>query len=241
MRCTGAECPAQLSRNLAHFVSRDAMDIDGLGSAIVEQLIAAGLVRTPADLYCLEREKVEALDRMGRQSTDNLLRAIEKSKENDLSRLLYAFGIRQVGAKAAKTLAQHFGSLEALQTATAEELTAVPDIGGITAENLVRWFAQEQAQDLIARLKAAGVNMQSLEQPVGDSFAGMTFVLTGALTRFTRDQAAHEIEARGGKASSSVSKKTTYVVAGENAGSKLKKANDLGIPVLTEAEFAAML
>ena len=241
LRCTGAECPAQLSRNLAHFVSRDAMDIDGLGSAIVEQLIAAGLVRTPADLYCLEREKVEALDRMGRQSTDNLLRAIEKSKENDLSRLLYAFGIRQVGAKAAKTLAQHFGSLEALQAATAEELTAVPDIGGITAENLVRWFAQEQAQDLIARLKAAGVNMQSLEQPVGDSFAGMTFVLTGALTRFTRDQAAYEIEARGGKASSSVSKKTTYVVAGENAGSKLKKANDLGIPVLTEAEFAAML
>lgn len=241
LRCTGAECPAQLSRNLAHFVSRDAMDIDGLGSAIVEQLIAAGMVKTPADLYCLEREKVEALDRMGKQSTDNLLRAIEKSKENDLSRLLYAFGIRQVGAKAAKTLAQHFGSLEALQAATMEELTAVPDIGGITAENLVRWFAQDQARDLIVRLQAAGVNTKSLDQPLGDSFAGKTFVLTGTLTRFTRDQATREIETRGGKAASSVSKKTSYVVAGENAGSKLKKANELGIPVLSEEEFLALL
>ena len=241
IRCTGAECPAQLSRNLAHFVSRDAMDIDGLGSAIVEQLIAAGMLRSPADLYFLEREKVEALDRMGDKSTDNLLRAIEKSKGNDLSRLLYAFGIRQVGAKAAKVLARQFQSLEALQQATAEELTAVPDIGAITADNLVRWFAQDQSKDLIARLKEAGVNFRSLQQPVGTSFAGKTFVLTGALTRFTREAATEEIEKRGGKAASSVSKKTTYVVAGENAGSKLKKAAELGVPVLSEEAFQAML
>ncbi len=241
IRCTGAECPAQLSRNLAHFVSRDAMDIDGLGSAIVEQLIAAGMLRSPADLYFLEREKVEALDRMGDKSTDNLLRAIEKSKGNDLSRLLYAFGIRQVGAKAAKVLARQFQSLEALQQATAEELTAVPDIGAITADNLVRWFAQDQSKDLIARLKEAGVNFRSLQQPVGTSFAGKTFVLTGALTRFTREAATEEIEKRGGRAASSVSKKTTYVVAGENAGSKLKKAAELGIPVLSEEAFQAML
>ena len=241
IRCTGAECPAQLSRNLAHFVSRDAMDIDGLGSAIVEQLIAAGMLRSPADLYFLEREKVEALDRMGDKSTDNLLRAIEKSKSNDLSRLLYAFGIRQVGAKAAKVLARQFQSLEALQQATVEELTAVPDIGAITADNLVRWFAQDQSKDLIARLKEAGVNFRSLQQPVGTSFAGKTFVLTGALTRFTREAATEEIEKRGGKAASSVSKKTTYVVAGENAGSKLKKAAELGVPVLSEEAFQAML
>ena len=241
VRCTGAECPAQLSRNLAHFVSRDAMDIDGLGSAIVEQLIAAGLVRSAADLYSLAREKVEALERMGDKSTDNLLRAIEGSKSNDLSRLLYAFGIRQVGAKAAKVLARHFQTLDALMAATAEELTAVPDIGAITADNLVHWFAQPQSQDLIGRLRAAGVNFRSLEAPVGTAFAGKTFVLTGALTRFTRDEATREIEARGGKAASSVSKKTSYVVAGENAGSKLKKATELGIPVLTEEEFQAML
>ena len=241
LRCTGAECPAQLARNLAHFVSRDAMDIDGLGSAIVEQLIAAGMLRSPADLYFLEREKVEALDRMGDKSTDNLLRAIEQSKGNDLSRLLYAFGIRQVGAKAAKVLARQFQSLEALQQATAEELTAVPDIGAITADNLVRWFAQDQSKDLIARLKEAGVNFRSLQQPVGTSFAGKTFVLTGALTRFTREAATEEIEKRGGKAASSVSKKTTYVVAGENAGSKLKKAAELGVPVLSEEAFQAML
>ena len=241
IRCTGAECPAQLSRNLAHFVSRDAMDIDGLGSAIVEQLIAAGMLRSPADLYFLEREKVEALDRMGDKSTDNLLRAIEKSKGNDLSRLLYAFGIRQVGAKAAEVLARQLQSLEAWQQATAEELTAVPDIGAITADNLVRWFAQDQSKDLIARLKEAGVNFRSLQQPVGTSFAGKTFVLTGALTRFTREAATEEIEKRGGKAASSVSKKTTYVVAGENAGSKLKKAAELGVPVLSEEAFQAML
>lgn len=241
IRCTGAECPAQLARNLTHFVSREAMDIDGLGSAIIEQLISAGLVHTAADLYSLDREQVEQLDRMGKQSTDNLLRAIEASKENDLSRLLNAFGIRQVGTKAAKVLARTFGSLDALMAATVEELTAVPDIGAITAENLTEWFADSQSKDLIERLRQAGVNFESHEQVQDTRFAGKTFVLTGALSLFTRDEATAKIEAFGGKAASSVSKKTTYVVAGENAGSKLKKANELGIPVLSEQEFLDML
>ena len=241
VRCTGAECPAQLVRNLTHFVSREAMDIDGLGSAIVEQLIAAGLLRSPADLYYLEREEVEKLDRMGKQSTENLLNAIEASKKNDLSRLINAFGIRQVGTKAAKVLARTFGSLDALMNASLEDLTAIPDIGGITAENVVSWFSEEQSRDMIRRLRQAGVNFDSYDQVQDTRFAGKTFVLTGALSLFTRDEATAKIEAFGGKAASSVSKKTTYVVAGENAGSKLKKANDLGIPVLSEQEFLEML
>jgi len=241
VRCTGAECPAQLARNLTHFVSREAMDIDGLGTAIVEQLINAKLLQSPADLYFLDRKKVEKLERMGKQSTDNLMRAIEASKDNDLWRLLNAFGIRQVGVKAAKVLAKTFGSLDSLMAATEEVLTAVPDIGAITAENLVRWFSDQQSQEMIARLREAGVNFESREQMDDTRFAGMTFVLTGALTLFTRDQATEKIESLGGKAASSVSKKTTYVVAGENAGSKLKKANDLGIPVLSERDFLEML
>lgn len=241
IRCTGAECPAQLLRNLAHFASRDAMDIDGLGIAVVELLVDAGLVKSAADLYYLESQSVAALERMGKRSAENLMDAIEKSKANDLSRLLYAFGIRQVGQKAAKTIAQHFGTLEALQNATVEELTAVEDIGMITADNLRRWFDNEQSQHLIKRLRQAGVNMTAAQQGSDRRFEGMTFVLTGALEHFTREEASVLIEERGGKASGSVSKKTTYVVAGEKAGSKLKKANELGIPVLTEAEFKAML
>lgn len=217
------------------------MDIDGLGSALVEQLIAAELVHTPADLYFLEREQVEKLDRMGKQSTDNLLRAIEASRENDVSRLINAFGIRQVGTKAAKSLARYFGNLDNLMAASEEELMAVPDIGGITAANLLAWFADPQSKDLIERLRRAGVNFQCHEQATDTRFAGITFVLTGALSLFTRDEATAKIEALGGKASGSVSKKTTYVVAGENAGSKLKKANDLGIPVLSEQDFLNML
>lgn len=241
VRCTGAECPAQLSRNLAHFVSREAMNIDGLGAAIIEQLIAADMLRSPADLYYLERDQVEKLDRMGKQSTDNLLRAVSDSKDNDLWRLLNAFGIRQVGVKAAKVLARTFGSLDALMETSVEDLTAVPDIGEITAQNLVQWFSDGQSREMINRLREAGVNFESREQVQDTRFAGMTFVLTGALTLFTRDEATAKIELFGGKASSSVSKKTTYVVAGENAGSKLKKANDLGIPVLTESDFLDMI
>ncbi len=241
VRCTGVECPAQLLRNLAHFASRDAMDIEGLGIAVVEGLVNGGLVKSAADLYFLEPQSVAALERMGKKSAENLIAAIEKSKENDLSRLLYAFGIRQVGQKAAKTLAQHFGTLEALQNATTEQLTEVDDIGGITAQNLRDWFDSEQSRHLIDRLLEAGVNMTATRQSTDRRFEGMTFVLTGALERFTRDEASALIEERGGKASGSVSKKTTYVVAGENAGSKLKKANELGIPVLTEEEFERML
>ena len=241
MRCTGAACPAQLIRNLSHFVSRDAMDIERLGSAIVEQLIQAGMVNSAADLYYLDWSAVEKLERMGAQSVKNLREAVEASKENDLSRLIYALGIRQVGVKAAKVLATEFGSMDRLMEASLEELTAVPDIGAITAENITRWFANPQSQQLIARLREAGVNFESRFRVQDERFKGMTFVLTGALSLFTRDEATTKIENFGGKAAASVSKKTTYVVAGENAGSKLKKANELGIPVLTEAEFLEMM
>lgn len=241
LRCTGAECPAQLVRNISHFVSRDAMDIDGLGEAIVQQLIDAGLVRSPADLYYLDPERVAALDRMGKQSTENLMKAIEASKENDLSRLLFAFGVRQVGAKAGKLLAQAFGNLDALMEAGVEDLTALRDIGLITAESLVSWFQNPQSRHMIERLREAGVNFESRVQITDRRFEGKTFVLTGALSLFTREEATERIERFGGKAAGSVSKKTSYVVAGENAGSKLRKANELGIPVLTEEEFLELL
>lgn len=241
MRCTGAECPAQLSRNLAHFASREAMDIDGLGSAIVDQLIEHKMLANPADLYQLDFERFAALPGQGQKSAENLRAAIERSKENDLSRLLAAFGIRQVGVKAAKTLAAHFGSLDALMQATAEQLAEVPDVGGITAESIRSWFNSPQSKDLIERLRAAGVNFESRSAVTDTRFAGMTFVLTGALSLFTRDEATEKIEAFGGKVSGSVSKKTSCVVAGENAGSKLKKANELGIRVMTEAEFLDLL
>ena len=241
IRCTGAECPAQLLRNLAHFASRDAMDIDGLGIAVVENLVNAGLVKTPGDLYFLDAGKVAELDRMGKRSAQKLLEAIERSKTRDLSRLLFAFGIRQVGQKAGKVLAARFRTLDALQSATLEELTGVDDIGAITAQSLLDWFASPQSQHLIGRLREAGVNMEAEEQGSDQRFAGMTFVLTGSLERFTRDEASKMIEDRGGKVSSSVSKKTSYVVAGAAAGSKLRKAQDLGVPVLTEEEFLALM
>ncbi len=241
MRCTGAECPAQLSRNLAHFVSREAMNIDGLGSAIIEQLIAEKMVANPADLYQLDYAAVAKLSGLGKKSAANLEAAIEASKRNDLARLLCALGIRQVGSKAAKVLAATFGSLDALMAASMEELTAVPDVGETTAQNILDYFASEQSQDLIARLRAAGVNFTSTDQIIDTRFAGKTFVLTGALTMFTREEATAKIEHFGGKAASSVSKKTSYVVAGENAGSKLRKANELGVPVLSEQEFLEML
>ena len=241
IRCTGAECPAQLLRNLIHFASRDAMDIDGVGPAVMRQLIESGLVSNPADLYDLRAEQLADLERMGTKSAQNAVDAIAKSKENDLWRLIFALGIRQVGAKAAKILAAHFGSMEALRRAAAEELTQIDDVGAVTADYIIRWMSSDQAADLLERLKAAGVNMESRQKLVDRRFAGMTFVLTGALSHFTREEAGEMIEQRGGKASASVSKKTTYVVAGENAGSKLKKAQELNIPVLSEEEFLALL
>ena len=241
IRCVSESCPAQKVRFLSHFASRDAMDIDGLGSAIVEQLTGEGLVETPADLYQLTVEQLEPLDRMGAQSAKNLVASIAKSKENDLWRLLFALGIRQVGAKAAKVLAQRFGTLENIQRASLEELTAVPDIGGITAGNIKSWFERPLNQTLIEELVAAGLNTKCLTEISDQRFAGKTIVVTGTLEQMTRQEATEKIESMGGKAAGSVSKKTSFVVAGPGAGSKLKKAQELGIQVLTEEEFLALL
>ena len=241
MRCTGIECPAQLVRNIAHFTSRDAMDIEGLGSAIVEQLVEAELIKSTADIYYLTLEDVKSLWKSGSTAAKKLLTAIENSKHQDLSRLIYGLGIRQVGAKTGKVLASHFGSMDALANASIEELTAVSDVGGVTAENIYDWFHAPQSQHLLQRLRDAGVNMESKRTVTDTRFAGMTFVLTGALTKFTRDEATEKIELFGGKAAGSVSKKTTYVVVGENAGSKEKKARELGIPILSEDDFLKMI
>ena len=241
LRCTSPECPAQRLRNIAHFASREAMDIEGLGISVCESLINSGLVKDASDLYYLEAEPVAQLDRMGDKSAKNLIAAIENSKQAGLARLLCAFGIRQVGQKAAKVLASYYGDLDELMAADAEALTTIPDIGGITAGFIVNWFGNPQSQDLIHKLRAAGVSFASREEKKDDRFAGLTFVLTGTLSRFTRDEASAIIESFGGKASSSVSKKTTYVLAGENAGSKLTKAESLGIKIISEEEFEAMI
>ena len=237
IRCVSESCPAQKARFLTHFVSRDAMDIDGLGTAIVEQLIDEGLVGDPADLYHLTAEQLEPLERMGPQSAKNLVNAIAASKDNDLWRLLFALGIRQVGAKAARVLSQEFGSLQGIQSASLEELTAVPDIGEITAGNIKSWFERPINQKLVSELEAAGLNTRCLTKVEDRRFAGKTIVVTGTLEQMSRQEATETIEQMGGKAAGSVSKKTSFVVAGPGAGSKLKKAQELGIPVISEAEF----
>lgn len=241
LRCTGAECPAQLSRNIAHFVSRDAMDIEGLGSAIVEGLMEKGLIKSPADIYYLSMEEIKSLWKSGSKAAQKLLVAIEESKKQDVSRLIYALGIRQVGAKTGKVLASAYGSLDALMEATEESLTEVPDVGAVTARNIYDWFRQEQSVHMVEKLRQAGVNFESLRQITDTRFSGKTFVLTGALSKFTREEATEKIELFGGKASGSVSKKTSFVVVGENAGSKERKARELGIPILSEDEFLEML
>ncbi len=241
MRCTGAECPAQLLRNIAHFASKEAMDIDGLGPSIVESLVNAKLISSPADLYYLEPQAVAALERLGKKSAENLMDAIEKSKSAGLARVLCAFGIRQVGSKAAKVLARSYGTLEALMAASAEELMLVPDIGQVTAEYIVDWFSNPQSQHQIKLLREAGVSFAADEAPTDRRFAGQTFVLTGTLPTYTRDEAAAIIENMGGKVSGSVSKKTSYVLAGEAAGSKLTKAESLGITIIDEAQFNEMI
>lgn len=237
IRCTGAACPAQLLRNLMHFASRDAMDIDGCGEAVLQALVEAKLIQSAADLYYLTADDVLKLDRKKEKSANNLIESIEKSKSQDLSRLLFAFGIRHVGQKAGKILSNHFGDLDAVMQAAVEEMTDIRDIGQTTAESIASWREQEQSRHLIERLRAAGVNFKGEKTAKSDKFAGMTFVLTGSLTQFTRQEATEIIEKLGGKASSAVSKKTSYVVAGEAAGSKLKKAEELGVPVLTEQAF----
>ncbi len=241
LRCTGVECPAQLSRNIAHFVSRDAMDIEGLGSAIVEALIEKGYLKSPADIYYLTLEQLKSLWQKGGKAAQKLLDAIEASKNQDVSRLIYALGIRQVGAKTGKVLAAAFGSLDGLMQATAEELTAVPDVGAITAGFIADWFAQPQSAHLLERLRQAGVNFESKRVISDTRFAGKIFVLTGALTKFTREEASEKIELLGGKVSGSVSKKTSFVIVGENAGSKERKARELGISILSEDDFLAMI
>ena len=241
LRCTNPLCPAQRLRNLIHFASRDAMDIEGLGPAVVELLVAAGLVETVCDLYCLPREELTALERMGEKSADNLLAAIEKSKENDLFRVIFALGIRHIGQKAAKLLADHFGDTEAVMTASEEELCAIDGFGLIMAQSVRRFFAQPSSRELVEQLRALGVNMVCRTERADRRFEGMTFVLTGTLPTLKRDEASALIEAHGGKTSGSVSKKTTVVLAGEDAGSKLVKAQQLGIRIVDEAEFMDML
>lgn len=241
LRCTSPECPAQRLRNIAHFASREAMDIEGLGISVCEALINKGLVNSAADLYYLEPQSIAALDRMGKKSAENLINAIEKSKEAGLARLLCGLGIRQVGQKAAKVLAANFGTLDNLIAADEAALTAIPDIGAITASFIIEWFGNPQSMHLIGRLRDAGVSFESREEKKDNRFAGMTFVLTGTLDGFTRDEAGAIIESYGGKSSGSVSKKTSYVLAGENAGSKLTKAESLGVKIITEQEFLAMI
>lgn len=241
LRCIGAECPAQLSRRIAHFVSRDAMDIEGLGSAIVDSLIEKGFIHSPADIYMLKLDDISSLWKSGTTAAKKLLSAIEASKQQDVSRLIYAFGIRQVGSKTGKVLALHFQNLDKLMNASLEELTQIPDVGQITAESIYEWFRLEQSLHMISGLRNAGVNFESTREISDDRFTGKTFVFTGALTRFTREEAMEKIELLGGKASNSVSKKTGYVVVGENAGSKERKAIELGIPILTEEQFLEMI
>ena len=241
VRCINPACPAQLSRGIEHFASKDAMDIDGLGPQIVDALIEADLVHDAADLYALTADQISALERMGEKSAANLIAAIEKSKSAGLERLIFALGIRNIGQVAATALARRYGTLEACMDATAEELCALDDFGRITADCVIEYFSRPESRQLCARLIAAGVLTASTAAPVGDKLAGLTFVLTGTLPTMGRSEAEKLIVAAGGKTSSSVSKKTSFVVAGEAAGSKLTKAQSLGVPVIDEAELLKML
>lgn len=241
-RCVNPQCPAQLLRHLIHFASRDAMDIEGLGPALLEQLLQKGWVNSPADLYTLEAGKLSKLDRFGKKSAENLLAALEKSKGNDLYRLVFALGIPHIGAKAAQTLCQAFPTMEALEASGEEQVAEIPGFGGIMAREVAAFFARQSARDLVERLKELGLNMNAhKKEEASQKLAGATFVLTGTLPTMSRKEASQLIESHGGKVSSSVSKKTSYVLAGEEAGSKLEKANALGVPVVTEAQLLAML
>ena len=241
LRCVNMACPAQVARNLTHFASRDAMDIDGMGPAIVHQLLAAGLVKSAADLYSLTQAQLAALERMGERSAQNLIAALEQSKSRDLARLLYALGIRGIGQRSAQLLAQRFGTMDGVLAASVEEIAQIDGFGGIMAQNTADFFALEPNRALIDRLRAAGLNMACTSAPTADTLSGKIFVLTGTLPTLTRGEAKAMIEAAGGKVSGSVSKKTVYVVAGEEAGSKLRKAGELGVAVLDEAALRAML
>lgn len=241
IRCSNPECPAQVIRNIIHFASRDAMDIEGLGPAVVEQLVANNLIRSAYDLYSLKKEAVARLERMGDKSAENLINAINKSKENDLHRVIYALGIRHIGQKAAKLLADRFKDINSLLNAGFEEIASIEGFGGIMAEAVVRFFALPQSRHFVEKLREAGVNMKSKAEIADSRFKGMTFVLTGALPTLKRDEATALIEKYGGKVSSSVSRNTTVVLAGEDAGSKLAKAQQLGIRIIDEQTFLDLL
>ena len=241
-RCTGIECSAKALRSIVHFSSKVGMDIDGLGYSIIEQLIDRGLIKGIADIYTLKLEDIASLKKNGKKFAQNLIDSINESKNNDLSKLITALGIRLVGSRLARDLAKRYKTMDNLMNAELDELSMQDDVGEKTANSIYEFFKQEQTIDLINKLKASGVNMESLEQESTDKrFEGMTFVLTGALEEFTREQASEIIEKFGGKTSGSVSKKTTYVLAGEDAGSKLTKAQSLGVTVISEAEFKSMI
>lgn len=241
VRCVNPECPAQLLRNLIHFCSRDAMDIEGMGDAVLEKLVACGLLSKASEIYALKKEDFMTLEGFKDKSSQNLVDAIEKSKSNDLSKLVFALGIRHVGQKAGKILADHFGSMEALMNASVEELTAIEGFGGIMAQSVASFFALEQSKNEIEAFAASGVNMFSQKEKIDNRFEGKTFVLTGTLPTYSRNEASELIEKFGGKTASSVSKKTSYVLAGEEAGSKLVKAQTLGVTIITEEEFNEMI
>ena len=241
-RCTGVSCPAQKLRHIIHFVSRDAMDIDGLGSSIIEQMLKKELIHDAADLYFVKAEEIANMDKMGEKSANNLINALEKSKENPLNKVINALGIRHIGEKNAKTLAKAFKNIDDIIDAKIEDLVSLDDFGEILAKSVYNFFSQDQNIKFIEKLKLAGVNMTESAEDVTDlRFSNMTFVLTGTLSKYTRNEASEIIEKFGGKTSSSVSKKTTYVLAGEEAGSKLDKANALGVSVISEDEFENMI
>ena len=242
VRCTGIECPAKLFRNLVHFVSREAMDISGLGENIIQQLLDKELIKNIADIYTLKFEDIASLKKNGKKFAQNLVDAIENSKKNDLAKLITALGIRHVGVKASRMLAKKYKTMDNLMNASFDELSMIDDIGPIVANSIREFFLEDQTKDLISKLKIAGVNMNSLEEESEDNrFEGKTFVLTGSLEDFTRNEASEIIERLGGKTSGTVSKKTDYVLAGEDAGSKLTKAQNLGVTVISEAEFKEMI
>lgn len=241
VRCCNPDCPNQLLRNLIHFCSRDAMDIEGLGTAVLEVLVEKGIIKTAADIYSLPKDEIAKIDRMGEKSAENLITAAEKSKKNDLSKLVFALGIRHIGQKAAKLLSDKFGSMESISKATVEEIAEIDGFGLIMAESVVEFFSHKESLELIEKLEKAGVNMTGEKTVKENRFDGKVFVLTGTLSTFKRSEASKIIESLGGKTSSSVSKKTDFVLAGEDAGSKLQKANELGITVINEEEFAEMI
>ena len=241
LRCLNTDCPAQLLRNLIHFCSRDAMDIEGLGESNIELFVNSGLIKNPADIYHLEADQIVPLERMAEQSANNLIAAINESKKNDLSKLVFALGIRHIGQKAAKLISERFGTMTALMNASYDDIMTIDGFGAIMAKSVADYFNMPESIELIDKLMAAGLNMKSLKEVKDMRFGGKTFVLTGTLPTYKRNEAASIIESFGGKTASSVSKRTDFVLAGEDAGSKLQKANDLGIKVISEEEFREMI